>query len=227
MFTESEAALMTIDTAWPVPFIINPQNLAVDAVTAFCVSVLLAVMLNAEAQAFVSTFLGDSRVGAKDRFHFNAFMHLNILGTVCYLVAGFGWPRSLDIDRSKLAHPRLYTVIIRLTGPLANLLLAGIAGSLAAIMKTLEWDPRVFLMVIGVNITTAIYNLIPLPPLAMGSLVCELIPPNAVRIRSLFLQGGPFLILALALWERISHQGIFSPYVDPLIKTVFAYCRGL
>jgi len=227
MFTESEAALMTIDTAWPVPFIINPQNLAVDAVTAFCVSVLLAVMLNAEAQAFVSTFLGDSRVGAKDRFHFNAFMHLNILGTVCYLVAGFGWPRSLDIDRSKLAHPRLYTVIIRLAGPLANLLLAGIAGSLAAIMKTLEWDPRVFLMVIGVNITTAIYNLIPLPPLAMGSLVCELIPPNAVRIRSLFLQGGPFLILALALWERISHQGIFSPYVDPLIKTVFAYCRGL
>ncbi len=218
---------MTPDTAWAVPFIIDPQNLAVDAVTAFCVSVLLAVMLNAEAQAFVSTSLGDSRVGAKDRFHFNAFMHLSVLGTICYLVAGFGWPRTLDIDRSKLAHPRLYTVIIRLAGPLANLMLAGIAGSVATIMKTLEWDPRVFLMVIGVNITTAIYNLIPLPPLAMGSLVCELIPPDAVRTRSLFLQIGPFLILALALWERITHQGIFSPYVDPLIKTVFAYCRGL
>jgi Zn-dependent protease len=217
---------MTIDTAWPVPFIINPQNLAVDAVTAFCVSVLLAVMLNAEAQAFVSTFLGDSRVGAKDRFHFNAFMHLDILGTVCYLVAGFGWPRTMDIDRGKLAHPRLYTVIIRLAGPLANLILAGIAGSLATIMKSFEWDPRVFLMVIGVNITTAIYNLIPLPPLAMGSLVCELIPPDAVRTRSLFFQIGPFLILALALWERLTHQGIFSPYVDPLIKTVFAFSRG-
>jgi Zn-dependent protease len=218
---------MTPDTAWAVPFIIDPQNLAIDAVTAFCVSVLLAVMLNAEAQAFVSTSLGDSRVGAKDRFHFNAFMHLSVLGTICYLVAGFGWPRTLDIDRSKLAHPRLYTVIIRLAGPLANLMLAGIAGSVATIMKSLEWDPRVFLMVIGVNITTAIYNLIPLPPLAMGSLVCELIPPDAVRTRSLFLQIGPFLILALALWERLTHQGIFSPYVDPLIKTVFAYCRGL
>ena len=218
---------MTPDTAWAVPFIIGPQNLAVDAVTAFCVSALLAVMLNAEAQAFVSTFLGDSRVGAKDRFHFNAFMHLNILGTVCYLVAGFGWPRTMDIDRSKFAHPRLYTVIVRLAGPMANLILAGIAGSLATIMKTFEWDPRVFLMVIGVNITTAIYNLIPLPPLAMGSLVCELLPPDAVRTRSLFLQIGPFLILALALWERITHQGIISPHVDPLIKTIFAYCRGL
>ena len=218
---------MTIDTAWPVPFIINPQNLAIDAVTAFCVSVLLAVMINAEAQAFVGTLLGDSRVNAKDRFHFNAFMHLSVLGTICYLVGGFGWGRTLDIDRSKLAHPRLYTMIIRLAGPLANLLLAGIGGSIAAVMKTLEWDPRVFLMVIGVNITTAIYNLIPLPPLAIGSLVCELIPPAAIRTRALFLQIGPFLILALVLWERITQQGIFSPYIDPLIKSFFAYFRGL
>ena len=218
---------MTIDTAWPVPFIIGPQNLAVDAVTAFCVSVLLATMVNAEAQAFVSTFLGDSRVGAKDRFHFNVFLHLSILGTICYLAGGFGWARKMDIDRSKLAHPRLYTVIIRFAGPIANLLLAGIACSIATIMRSLEWEPRVFLMVIGVNITTAIYNLIPLPPLSMGSLVCELIPEDAVRTRSLFLQAGPFLIVALVLWERITEQGVFSPYVDPLIKSTFAYFLGL
>ena len=90
------------------------------------------------------TFLGDSRVGAKDRFHFNAFLHLGILGTICYLVGGFGWPRTLDIDRSKLAHPRLYTVIIRVAGPLANLLLAGIAGSIVTIMNPLNGTPGSF-----------------------------------------------------------------------------------
>ena len=109
---------------------------------------------------------------------------------------------------------------------MANLLLAGIAGSLAAVMKSFEWDPRVFLMVIGVNVTTALYNLIPIPPLAMGSLVCELIPPDAVRTRSLFLQAGPFLIVALVLWERITEQGVFSLYIDPLIKSTFAYFLG-
>ena len=143
---------------------------------AFVVSVLLAVMVNAEAQAFAGTFLGDSRVGAKDRFNFNAFLHLGILGSICYLVGGFGWPRIMDLDRSKFKHPRLYMVILRCAGPLANLLLAGIAGSLVTVMKSFEWDPRVFLMVIGVNVTTAIYNLVPMPPLAMGSLVCELLP---------------------------------------------------
>ena len=218
---------MTTSTAWPVPFVLGPHNLAIDAVTAFVVSVLLACMVNAEAQAFASTILGDSRIGAKDRFHFNAFLHLNILGSICYLAGGFGWPRTMGIDRSKFAHPRLYTVLTRLAGPVANLLLAGIAGSLAAVMKSFEWDPRVFLMVIGVNVTTALYNLIPIPPLAMGSLVCELIPPDALRTRSLFLQAGPFLIVALVLWERITQEGVFSPYVDPLIKSTFAYFLGL
>lgn len=215
---------MTPDTAWPVPFIIGPQNLSIDGLTAFVVSVLLACMVNAEAQAFISTFLGDTRVGAKDRFNFNVFLHLDILGSICYLVGGFGWPRTMDIDRSKFAHPRLYTAITRLAGPLANFLLAGIASSLVAVMKSFEWDPRVFLMVIGVNITTALYNLIPLPPLAMGSLVCEVLPQD--RSKTIVVQAGPFLIIALALLERITHHGIISPYIDPLIKTVFAFFRG-
>jgi Zn-dependent protease len=218
---------MTTSAAWPVPFVLGPQTLAIDAVTAFVVSVLLACMVNAEAQAFASTFLGDTRVGAKDRFNFNVFLHLDILGSICYLVGGFGWARKMDIDRSKLAHPRLYTVIIRLAGPVANLLLAGIATSVVSLMKSFEWDPLVFLMVVGVNVTTAIYNLVPIPPLAMGSLICELIPPDAVRTRSIFLQAGPFLVIALVFLERLTHHGIFSPYVDPLIKSTFAFFTGL
>jgi Zn-dependent protease len=217
---------MTLDTAWPVPFIINPQNLAIDAVTAFVVSVLLACMVNAEAQAFASTFLGDTRVGAKDRFNFNVFLHLDILGSICYLAGGFGWPRTMEIDRSKFAHPRLYTVITRLAGPVANLLLAGIGASIVSIMRSLEWEPRVFLMVIGVNVTTALYNLIPIPPLALGSVLGELLPHDEGRAKAILTLAGPYLIVALALLERITHQGIISPYIDPLIQTVYGFFKG-
>jgi len=218
---------MTIDNSWPVPFILAPNTLAVDAVVSFCVSVLLAVMINAEAQAFASTFLGDSRKDAKDRFHFNAFLHVDILGTICYLVGGFGWPRTMEIDASKFKRPRLYMVITRLAGPMANLLLAGIGGSIVTFMNVMEWEPRVFLMVIGVNVTTAVYHLLPIPPLAMGSLVTELMPPDNVRARSLFRLLGPYLVVALTLMDRITHQGLISPYFDPIIKAVYAYFRTL
>ena len=211
---------------WPVPFFIDPQHLAVDALVSFGVAVLVAITINAEAQAFAATLLGDARTGESGRFNFNFMMHLSLLGTICYLVAGFGWPRTVDIDPGKFKYPRVYTVITRFTGPLANLLLAGIGGSLAMIMKQLEWDPRVFLMLIGVNITTAIYNLIILPPLAAGVLVDELIPPGFATVKKIFWQAGPFLILVLALLERLRPQGIVSPYLNPLVTKVFNYIVG-
>jgi Zn-dependent protease len=211
---------------WPVPFFIDPQHLAVDAVISFCVSVLVAITINAEAQAFAATFLGDTRTGDSSRFNFNCLMHLSLLGSICYLVAGFGWPRRVDIDPIKFKHPRFYTVIVRSVGPLANLLLASIAGSIVMVMKAVDSNPRVFMMLIGVNVTTAIYNLIILPPLAGGVLVQELIPPSLVSLRKIFRQAGPFLILGLALLERLQPQGLVSPYLNPLITAVFHYIVG-
>ena len=211
---------------WPVPYILEPQNLAVDAVVSFVVAALLALTINAEGQAFASTLLGDIRMGAKDRFHFNAFLHLDILGTACFLVGGFGWPRTMEIDPAKFKYPRFYTVLTRLAGPVANLLLANIAASIVYLMWIVEFDPLVFIMLIGVNVTLALYNLLPLPPMTAGSLIYVLIPENYQKVRWLFLKGGPFVILAVVLLERITHHGIFSPYLNPLIATVFKFIMG-
>jgi Zn-dependent protease len=217
---------MSTESAWPVPFLLDPTTLTIDSTVAFCVAVLVTVTLNAEAQAFMSNILGDRRPDAKDRLHFNAFLHLGVLGSICYLIGGFGWPRVFDIDRSKFEYPRLYMVLSRAAGPLANLLLASIAGSVVMIFHAFEYNPQVFMLVVGVNLTTAIYNLIPVPPLAMGQLVCELLPPSQDRIRSLLLLAGPYLILALALAERLTHQAIFSPYFDPIIRAIYTYLVG-
>jgi Zn-dependent protease len=217
---------MPTESAWPVPFLLDPSNLTIDSAVAFCVSVLVAVTLNAEAQAFMSNFLGDRRVDPKDRLHFNAFLHLGVLGSICYLIGGYGWPRIFDIDRSKFEYPRLYMVISRATGPLANLLMASIVSSVVMIFNAVDYNPRVFMMVVGVSLTTAIYNLIPVPPLAMGQLLCELLPSTQDRIKSLLFLAGPYLILALALLERVTHQGIFSPYFDPIIRAIYTYLVG-
>ena len=212
-------------SAWPVPFTLTFQTLQIDAIVSFCVSILLATMINAEAQAFAATFLGDARKDPKDRFNFNAFLHLDILGTICYLVGGFGWSREVEVDTGKFKHPRTYMVIVRCVGPLANLLMASIAGSLAVIMQKFESDPRVFLMVVGVNITTAIYNLIILPPLAGGALVSALIPRGLDKVKWLFNQAGPYIIVAIILLERIRGELPFKGYLDPLIVAVFNFIK--
>jgi Zn-dependent protease len=193
---------------------------------AFAVSVLVTITLNAEAQAFMSNLLGDRRPEARDRLHFNSFLHLDILGSICYLVGGFGWPRRFDIDRSKFEYPRLYMVLTRIAGPLANLLMASIVGSIVMIFNVFEYNPRVFLMVIGVNLTTAVYNLIPVPPMAMGYLISELMPQMEARTRTMLFKVGPYLVLALALAERLTHQAILSPYFDPIVVRIYTYIAG-
>ena len=217
---------MSTESAWPVPFWLDPTNLTIDSTVAFCVAVLVTVTLNAEAQAFMSNFLGDSRPEARDRLHFNAFLHLGVLGSICYLIGGFGWPRIFDIDRSKFEYPRLYMVLSRAAGPLANLLMASIVGSIVMIFNAFDYNPRVFMMVVGVNLTTAIYNLIPVPPIAMGYLVSELLPGMQERTRTLLFLVGPYLVLALALAERLTHQAILSPYFDPIIRAIYTYIVG-
>jgi hypothetical protein len=210
---------------WPIPFLLTPQTWQADAIVTFCVAILLATMVSAEAQAFAATFLGDARKNAKDRFNFNVFLHLDILGTICFLVGGFGWPRKVDVDPSKFKRPRAYMVITRAAGPLANVMLASIGGSFVMIMNLFSWEPRVLLMIIGVNITTAIYNLLMLPPLAAGVLVNELIPPEYASAKRWFSLAGPYLILALALLDRLSSHGIVSPYLKPMIVNLFGMLK--
>jgi Zn-dependent protease len=217
---------MPTESAWPVPFLLDPSNLTIDSTVAFCVAVLITVLLNSETQAFISNFLGDHRPDAKDRLNFNVFLHMGLLGSICYLIGGFGWPKPFDIDRTKFEYPRLYMVLTRASGPLGNLLTASIVSSVVMIFNAVDYNPRVFMMVVGVNLTTAIYNLIPVPPLAMGQIICELLPSSQDRIKSLLFLAGPYLILALALAERLTHQAIFSPYFDPIIRAIYTYLVG-
>jgi Zn-dependent protease len=215
-----------LQEAIALPYILDPAHLQVDAVISFFVVVLITLTINAEAQAFMATILGDARTGAKDRFHFNFMLHLDICGALCYLAGGFGWPRPIAVDESKFKYPALYTFLVRLAGPVANLLLAGIVGSIVALMKIVEFHPLVFLMLLGVNVTTAVYNLIPLPPLAGGALISALLPQGWDRVKWLFNLIGPYLIVAIVMLERIKGELPFKGYLDPLVVAVFNYIKG-
>jgi Zn-dependent protease len=218
---------MTPGSFKAVPYIPDFGNFAIDTFTTFVVSALLAIMINAEAQAFMAAGMGDTRPDAKDRFHFNAFLHLDILGSICYLVAGFGWPKPLDIDPGKFKYPRLYTILVRLAGPLANILLANIAASMVFAVKFIDIDPVVFMMVLGVNVTTAVYHLLPLPPMAAYSLISIWIPQESQGLKRFLQFSGPFLIVAIFLFERITGVGIISPYLNPLVREMVRLIAGL
>lgn len=206
---------------FPIPFVLRPGEVALDDGVAFCVAVLVAILVNAEGQAFVATLLGDKRPGAKDRLHFNVFLHLDALGTLSFLAAGMGWAKTITVDVTRFKYPNLYLVLTRAAGPFANFLMANIAGSLAWLLKSMSLDPRVFLMVLAVNVTVAIYNLVPLMPMAAGTLASVFLMPKDSRLGQTYLKAGPYLLVGLLLLDRFSGGDLIGKFLAPLVRDLF------
>ncbi|MGQ9484005.1 MAG: hypothetical protein ACUVSA_03200 [Desulfosoma sp.] len=206
---------------FPIPFVLHPAHMALDDVVSFCVAVLVSVLVNAEGQAFVATLLGDKRPGARDRLHFNAFLHLDLLGTLSFLATGMGWPKAVAVDTTKFKHPDLCLVITRAAGPFANFLMANIAGSLVWLLKSLSLDPRVFLMVVAVNLTVTVYHLVPLLPMATGTLISAILIPKGSRLEQSYGQLGPYLLLSLLLLDRLLRGEIVGHILAPFVRDLF------
>ncbi len=210
-----------------LPYLIDYTHLTVEDFVVFCVAALTAIMVSAEGQALAATLLGDIRTGAKDRFHFNVFLHMSVLGTLNFLVAGFGWARKVDIDTSRFKkHPRLFLIFARLAGPIANLLLANIAASLNWLIDTYGFEDKVFSTIVVVNVTMAVYGLFIVPPLPGAALLFAFFPGSDffTTVRKNLERIGPFLILGtfgiirVSGWDGLS--SVFTPVVAVITRTL-------
>jgi len=216
---------MVENTLVQIPFVLDFTHFQFDQAIIFLVAVLLSITVNAEAQALVATVLGDVRREPKDRFHFNPLLHLSLSGMLCFVVGGFGWPKQIALDRSKFRHKTLDVMIIKLAGPFANLMLAGIAGSIVWIMAVWELDDQVFSIVVAVNLMIFVFNIIPLPPLA-GSAVLSFFFPEKMKSSSaghLFVMVSPYLVVVLILAMRINDITILNRYMDPVVVSIFKF----
>jgi len=209
-----------------LPYLINYSQPVAEDIVIFCVAMLTAIIVSAEGQAFIATLLGDSRVGAKDRFHFNVFMHMSLLGTLNFFIAGFGWAKEIHIDTKKFNnHPKLFLFLSRLSGPLANLLMANIAASLAWILGSYGFEDKVFSTLVVVNVTMAVYGLIVLPPLPGSGLLFAFLPSNPLftQVKKVACLFGPYLIVCIFLLVRLSGWEGISSIFNPIVSTITTF----
>lgn len=208
---------MSSPLAAPVPLLLQIPGSTVEEIAIFCVAILVAVTVSAESQGFAATFLGDMQQGGGKRFHFNAFLHLDLLGTLCFFIAGFGWAKEVEIDVTRFKHPRFYLLLSRLAGPLGNFLMASIAASLVWMLGEFGWEDKVFSGLIVVNMMMAVYGLFFIPPLPGAALLSAILPDthlgrsvlNYMRLAGPVLLPGVFLLVRFQHWD-LSHFAVNS-----------------
>ncbi|MDP4097003.1 site-2 protease family protein [Paenibacillus sp. P96] len=196
-------------------------------------TLIIAFTVHEFAHAYFANKFGDPTAKLLGRVTLNPAVHLDVLGTLLILIAGFGWAKPVPVNRDNFSRPRLMGIIVSAAGPLSNLLLAFLSTLIyfAIVhlgMPGLDSNPRVFEAVriffnymITLNVLLFLFNLIPLPPLD-GYRILEDIAPTPLRRKlQQFEQWSIFIFLLILVLPPLR-----AVTITPLYELVNTIAHG-
>jgi len=168
----------------------------------FLVALLTAITIHEFFHAFVTDFLGDPTPRLAGRLTLNPLAHLDFLGTIMLLIAGFGWGKPVPYNPYFLKKGGKFApVLIAFAGPFSNFCLAFILSVFYRILYFYLGE-NIFIqglyLIIQVNIILMVFNLLPIPPLD-GSKIFYLLPKINYEIIHTLEYLGIFLLFGFIL----------------------------
>lgn len=201
--------------------------------------VLIAITFHEFAHAFAADKLGDDTARRQGRLSLNPFDHLDPIGSVMLLFAGFGWGKPVQVN------PRNYTrkmsmekgeALVSIAGPIMNFLLAIIFTLIyCAIYKfvdasfltstTGEIVRAIISTTISINIGLGVFNLIPLPPLDGSKVIMPFLPYNA---KSWFMNHeNIFYLVFVVIWITGLAGYIITPVISAISNAILTLGTGI
>lgn len=195
--------------------------------------VLVAITFHEYAHAWAATKLGDETPSMQGRLNLNPLSHIDPVGFVLLLFAGFGWGKPVQINpRNFYGKYSMETgeAIVSVAGPIMNFILAIVFAILYCII--LKVAPISFIMssiwisiiqyAIIINIGLGVFNLIPLPPLDGSKIFRKFLPYNAKQW--IYEHESMFYIIFLVIWITGLTGIIISPILNAIYKGIMKVC---
>lgn len=198
------------------------------------VILIIAFTVHEFMHAFVAYKFGDWTAKNAGRLTLNPLVHLDPIGSIMLLVAGFGWAKPVPVNPYVIRQKSpAGLMLVSLAGPLSNLTMAAIGGVVIRLLVALKasWAPIwllefIFQFVI-INILLFLFNMIPVAPLD-GEKVMEYTMPNAwLPAFEAVRRVGPYLLLGAIMIGRFSNISIFGFLMDAPIEKIYTFLTGL
>ena len=187
------------------------------------VALVIGITFHEFSHALIADALGDHRPRAMGRVSLNPAAHIDPIGALVFLIAGFGWGRPVMVNVYALRPGRIGMAMVAAGGPVANLLVATAAAIGARILDIagIEGLAReISIWIVYYNVLLAIFNLIPIPPLDGYNALLAFLPPRAAFTVQRYAPYGIIVLLVLILLPNSPLQlllGLASPVTRALV----------
>lgn len=168
----------------------------------FLPGIILGLTVHEFSHALVAHMCGDSTSKDQGRITLNPLKHIDLLGFIMLMVAGFGWAKPVQFKEENLRNPKSDVIKIAVAGPLANAVIAMILSVLFSILSSYipiysSTSVRVIYEVIHyaiyINWGLFVFNLIPLPPLDGSHLLFHQLKRFPALYEGLYKYGSMIL----------------------------------
>jgi Zn-dependent protease len=183
----------------------------------FLPGIILGLTIHEFSHALMASRCGDTTSKEQGRVSLNPLKHIDPLGFIVLLIAGFGWAKPVEFNEQKLKNPRVDVLKIAAAGPLSNVLLAMVLSVLFVLwMKTVSNDYskvnsfiyEIFRYGIYINWGLFIFNLIPIPPLDGSHFLLSLFRKYPAVYNGLYRYGS-YILFALIIGSTITTFNFF------------------
>jgi Zn-dependent protease len=198
---------------------------------------LVAFTVHEFAHAWTANYFGDDTPRLNGRLTLNPLRHLDLMGSILLLVAGFGWAKPVPVNPYALARRSATAMMwVALAGPLSNLLMAVVAAIpfRLGIMSTLEAQmaiiaeqstilptlPQLLYVFVSLNLLLMLFNLIPIFPLDGEKIADYLFPEPWSRALASIRPFGPLILMAVVF------LGVLGFIITPALTFLMGLLLG-
>lgn len=190
------------------------------------------------AHAWTANYFGDDTPRQDGRLTLNPAAHLDPLGSLMLIVAGFGWAKPVRVNPYALQRRSPAALMwVALAGPMSNLFMATVAaiplrlGLKAAYAAypgnfALTTVSELLYNFVFINLLLMLFNLLPISPLDGDKIADYLLPPAGKELLANMRPYGPMILMLVIVGGPYIGIDLFQWIIFPPLQFLYRLLVG-